>query len=123
MELADVSQPIFKLDGNLDFYMGKTEFLSKDPSVRHVYERDQYFLQNDPDLQSNANDFSPDMFTTTGIEVLGTPIGTDAYIKNFVTENSIKIMKDVEKLEPLTDAFTHFQLIKMTQNTHTIHEW
>ena len=60
---------------------------------------------------------------TTGIEVLGTPIGTDAYIKNFVTENSIKIMKDVEKLEPLTDAFTHFQLIKMTQNTHTIHEW
>jgi hypothetical protein len=28
-------------------------------------------------------------------------------------------MKDVEKLEPLTDAFTHFQLIKMTQNTRT----
>ena len=59
------------------------------------------------------------MFTTTGIEVLGTPIGTDAYIKDFVAQNSIKIMKDVEKLEPLTDAFTHFQLIKMTQDTHT----
>jgi hypothetical protein len=63
------------------------------------------------------------MFTTTGIEVLGTPIGTDDYIKNFVAENCIKIMKDqvkdVEKLEPLTDAFTHFQLIKMTQNTRT----
>ena len=28
-------------------------------------------------------------------------------------------MKDVEKLEPLTDVFTHFQLIKMTQNTRT----
>ncbi len=51
--------------------------------------------------------------------MLGTPIGTDAYIKDFVAQNSIKIMKDVEKLEPLTDAFTHFQLIKMTQNTRT----
>ena len=57
------------------------------------------------------------MFTTTGIEVLGTPIGTDAYIKDFVAQNSIKIMKDVEKLEPLADGFTHFQLVKMTMNT------
>jgi hypothetical protein len=59
------------------------------------------------------------MFTTTGIEVLGTPIGTDDYIKDFVAQNSIKKMKDVEKLEPLTDAFTHFQRVKMTVNTHT----
>jgi hypothetical protein len=99
--------------------MDKTEFLSKGPSARHVYERTQYFLQNDPDLQSIANDFTPDMFTTTGIQVLGTPIGTDAYIKDFVDQNSIKIMKNVEKLETLTDDFTHFQLIKMTENTCT----
>ena len=59
------------------------------------------------------------MFTTTGIEVLGTPIGTDAYIKDFVAKNSIKIMKDVEKLEPLTDGFTHFQLVLKTMNTGT----
>jgi hypothetical protein len=119
LKLAAVSKPIFKLDGNLDFNMGKTEFLARGPSARHVYERAQYFLQNDPDLQNIANDFSPDMFTTMGIEVLGTPVGTDEYIKNFVAQNSIKIMKDVEKLEPLTDAFTHFQLVKMTQNTRT----
>jgi hypothetical protein len=85
----------------------------------NVYERAQYFLHNDPDLQNIVNDFSPEMFTTTGIEVLGTPIDTDDYIKNFVGENCIKIMKDVEKFDPLTDAFTHFQLIKMTQNTRT----
>jgi hypothetical protein len=119
LKLADVRKPVFKFDGNLDFNMGKTEFLSKGPSARHVYERAQYFLQNDPDLHSIANDFTPDMFTTTGIEVLGTPIGTDEYIKDFVVQNNIKIMKDVEKLEPLTDAFTHFQLVKMTMNTHT----
>ena len=99
--------------------MGKTEFLAKDPTARHVYERAQYFHQNDPDLQGIANDFTPEMFTTTGIEVLGTPIVTDAYIKDFVAQNSIKIMKDVEKLEVLTDGFTHFQLVQKTMNTHT----
>jgi hypothetical protein len=77
--------------------MDKTEFLAKGPTARHVYERTQYFLQNDPDLQDIVNDFTPEMFTTTGIEVLGTPIGTDTYIKDFLDQNSIKIMKDVVK--------------------------
>ncbi len=51
--------------------------------------------------------------------MLGTPIGTDAYIKDFVAQNCIKIMRDVEKLEPLTDGFTHFQLVQKTMNTLT----
>ena len=38
---------------------------------------------------------------------------------NFVTQNCIKIIRDVEKLEPLTDGFTHFQLIQKTMNTRT----
>ena len=99
--------------------MGKTEFLAKGPTARHVYERAQYFLQTDPDLQGIANDFTLDMFMTTGIEVLGTPIGIDDYIKDFVAQNSIKIMKDLDKLEPLGDGFTHFQLVQKTMNTRT----
>ncbi len=83
-----------KLDGNLDFNMGNTEFLAKGPTYRHVYERAQYFLQTDSDLQGIVNDFTPDMFTVTGIEVLGAPIGTDAYIKDCVSQNSRKIMPD-----------------------------
>jgi hypothetical protein len=66
-----------------------------------------------------ANDFTPEMFTVEGIEVLGTPIGTEGYIKNFVAQNCVKIMRDIEKLEPLRDGFTHFQLIQKTQNTCT----
>ena len=73
LKLAAVSKPVFKSDGNLDCNMGKTEFLAKGPTARHVYERAQYFLQTDPDLQVIVNNFAPDMFTTTGIEVLGTP--------------------------------------------------
>jgi hypothetical protein len=43
-----------------------------------------------------VNDFTPEMFTVEGIEVLGTPIGTEGYIKNFVTQNCVKIMRDIE---------------------------
>jgi hypothetical protein len=65
LKLADVSKPVFKSDDNLDFYMGKTEFLSKCPTARHVYERSQYFFQTDPNLQVIVNDFTPEMFTAT----------------------------------------------------------
>ena len=46
-------------------------------------------------------------------------IDTDVYIRDFVDQNCIKIMRDVEKFEPLTDDFTHFQLVQKTMNTHT----
>ena len=119
LKLAAVSKPVFKSDGNLEFNMGKTEFLAKGPTARHVYERAQYFLQTDPDLQGITNNFTPEMFTVTGIEVLGTPIGTDDYIQDFVAQNSIKIMRDVDKLDPLTDGFTYFHLVQKTMNTCT----
>jgi hypothetical protein len=100
--------------------MGKTKFLTKGPiSAHHFYERAKHFLRTDPDLQGIANDFTPEMFTVEGIEVLGTPLDTEDYIKNFVDQNCIKIIRDVEKLEPLTDGFTHCQLIQKIMNTRT----
>ncbi len=93
--------------------------LTKNPTVWHVYERAQQLLQNDPDLQDIANDFTQEMFTVQGIEVLGTPLGTDFYVRNFVSQNYIKIRRDVGKFEPLTDGFIHFQLIQKTMNTYT----
>ncbi len=88
-------------------------------TARHVYERTQHFLQDDPDLQGIANDFTSEMFSVQGIEVLGTPLGTDVYIRDFVAQNCIKITKDVEKIEPLTDGLAHFQMTKFCLNTQT----
>ena len=34
----------FKLDGNLDFNLDKTMFLTKDTTSRHVYNRVQFFV-------------------------------------------------------------------------------
>ena len=59
------------------------------------------------------------MFSVQGIEVLGTPIGTDTYIKEYVSQNCLKIIRDVEKHDPLTDGFVHFQLMKFCVNTRT----
>jgi hypothetical protein len=113
MKLLDTGQPNFKEDGNLDFNMGKTKLLAKGPiSARHLYERAKHFLRTDPAPQHIANEFTPEMFTVEGIEVLGIPIRNQGYIKNFVAQNCVKIMRDIEKLEPLTDGLTHFQLIQ-----------
>jgi hypothetical protein len=71
LKFLGAAQPLFKDDGNLDFNMGKTKFLAKRSiSARHLYERSQHFLQSDPGLQHMANDFTPEMFTVEGIEVL-----------------------------------------------------
>ena len=51
----------------------------------------------DPDLQGIANDFTPEMFTVQVIEVLGTPLDTDVYVRDFVAQNCIKITRDVER--------------------------
>ena len=50
LKLGTVSKSVFNSDDNLDLNMGKTMILTKDPTASHVYERDQRFLQNDPDL-------------------------------------------------------------------------
>jgi hypothetical protein len=99
--------------------VGKTLIQAKGPTGRHVYERAQFFLQNDPDLQGIPNYFTLDMFSVQGIEVLGTPIGTDTYIKDYVAHNCIKIARNVERLEPITDGFVHIQLVKFCMNTCT----
>jgi hypothetical protein len=119
LKFTTVRKSVFKTDCNLDINMGKTMILPKGSNVRYVYERVQHFLQNDPDLQGLANDSSQEMFTVQVIQVMGTPLDTDVYVRNFVSQNFIKITRDVEKLEPLTNGFIHFQLIQKTMNTHT----
>ena len=70
-------------------------------------------------LQEIANDFTLDMFKDEGIEVLGTPVGIDRYIKTHVVQNCLRIMTDIGKHEPLDDGLVHFQLLKYCMNTYT----
>ncbi len=47
------------------------------------------------------NDFTPEMFSVEVIEVLGTTLGTDVYIRNFVAQNFIllKIAGNVDNFD------------------------
>ena len=110
---------MLKKDGNLDFNIGKTKILVKGPTVQHVFNSAKHFLDNDPDLQEIDNDFTLDMFKDEGIEVLGTPVGIDRYIKTHVVQNCLRIMTDIAKHEPLDDGLVHFQLLKYCMNTYT----
>ena len=76
----------FSVTSSRVLFIGKTR-----SSLRHHHgaacvDRAQHFVEFDPDLQ--AQDFTLDMFTVEGIEVLESPVGIDVYIKNFVVENS-----------------------------------
>jgi hypothetical protein len=82
LKLISASNPVFKLDVNLDFILGKTMFLAKGTTVRNVYERAEFFLQNDPSLQDIAQDFTFNMFSVKVIEILGTPIGKTSTLRN-----------------------------------------
>ncbi len=50
---------------------------------------------------------------------MGTPLVTDGYIKDFVVNNCLKIVRNVEKLEPITDGFVFYKLVKFYMNTST----
>ena len=77
--------------------LGKTMILSKGTTDRHVYDQAQFFLQDDLNLQDIEHGFTLNIFSVQGIEVLGTPIGTDTYIKDYVGQNCVKIVRNMEK--------------------------
>jgi hypothetical protein len=111
--------PVFKKDVNLVFNISNTKVLTKGPSTDHLIERAKHFLDTESDLSDIDHHFTPDMFTTEGVEVLGTPVGKDRFIQTFVDQNCLKIMGDIGKHVCLTDSFVHAQLLKFCQNTRT----
>ena len=48
---------------------------------------------------------------------IGFPIGTDAFVRNFVAQTCRAIIDDVEKLDAIQDGFIHYQLLRFCQAT------
>ena len=77
-------------------------------------------MQNDPNLQDIAQDFTLDMFSVEGIALWRVLkywgphkhlSQSDTYMKSYVPQNCLKIIRDVEKHDLLTDGFVHNQVI------------
>ena len=56
-------------------------------------------------------------FTAEGYEGLGVPLGTDAFVQNFVKDKCLAIIDDVDKLDSVDDGFIHYQLLRFCQAT------
>ena len=56
-----------------------------------------------------------DVFVADGILTLGVPLGTDAFVSAYVAAKCQEISGDIDKLDPLTDGFVQYQLVRFCQ--------
>ena len=62
-------------------------------------------------------DVSLASFCPEGFIGIGVPIGTDAFVRNFVAKTCRAIIDDIEKLDAIQDGFVHYQLLRFCQAT------
>ena len=55
-----------------------------------------------------CGDVSLTSFCPEGFVGIGVPIGTDAFVQNFVAKACRAIIDDVEKLDAIQDGFIHY---------------
>ena len=74
-------------------------------------------LAASPELTQLSGDISLASFCPEGFIGIGVPIGTDAFVRNFVAKTCRAIIDDVEKLDAIQDGFVHYQLVRFCQAT------
>jgi hypothetical protein len=71
----------------------------------------------DPPQQGCCGDVSLASFCPEDFVGIGVPMGTDAFVHNFVVQTCTSIIDDVEKLDTIQDGFVHYQLLRFCQTT------
>ncbi len=70
-----------------------------------------------PTLTHLSGDVTLGSFCPEGFVGIGVPLGTDAFVRNFVAKTCRAIIDDVEKLDDIQDGFIHYQLLRFCQVT------
>ena len=52
-----------------------------------------------------------------GIKCVGVPVGSPEFVQQIVANKAGKIIRDVEKVQVVTDSPIHFHLLRFCQNT------
>jgi hypothetical protein len=78
---------------------------STQQAVLHVAHS---FIAASPALTQLSGDVSLASFCPEGFVGIGVPIGTDAFVQNFVAKACRAIIDDVEKLDAIQDGFIHY---------------
>ena len=104
---------VFKEDAGLELNVAKTSVLPKGVSQQSVFDETQYIIQATPTLTHLSGDMLITSFFPEGFVGVGVPIGTDAFVRNFVAKTCRALIDDVEKLDAIQDGFIHYQLLRL----------
>ncbi len=103
---------VFKEDPGLEFNVSKTSILPKGVSVQSAFDVAQTIIQGTPVLTHLSNDVLLTSFCPKGFVGIGVPVGTDAFVQNFVSKTCRTIIDDVENLDSIQDNFEHYQFLR-----------
>ena len=107
---------VLKEDAGLKLNVNKTSVLPKGVSQQAAFDVAQKIIQATPTLTHLSGDVALGSFCPEGFVGIGVPIGTDAFVQNFVAKTCRAIIDDVEKLDAIQD-FIHYQLLRFCQTT------
>jgi hypothetical protein len=108
---------VLKQDAGLELNVSKTSVLPKGVTQQAAFDAAQNIIQATPTLTHLTGDVVLASFCPEGFVGIGVPIGTDAFVQNFVAKTCRAIIDDVEKLDAIQDGFVHYQLLRCCQAT------
>jgi hypothetical protein len=108
---------VFKADVGLEVNVSKTSILPKGVTTQSVFDMARTIMEETPTLTHLTNEVLLDSFYPEGFIVIDVQIGTDAFVRSFVTKTCRDIIDDVEKLDVIQDGFIHYQLLRFCQAT------
>ncbi len=80
--------------------------------LEEVFRRKHHQRQSHLSRDVLLSSFCPEGFVGFGV-----PIGTDAFVQNFVAKTCKAITDDVEELDDIQDGFIHYQFLRFCQTT------
>jgi hypothetical protein len=97
--------------------VNKTYVLPKDVSHQVAFDVSQNIIQATPTPTHLSGDVALSSFCPEGFVGTGVPIGTDAFVQNFVAKTCRAIIEDVEKLDSIQDGLGNSQFLRFYQVT------
>ena len=108
---------VLKQDAGLELNVSKTSCLPKGVSQQAAFDAAHNIINASPALSHLNGDVLLASFCPEGFVGIGVPIGTDAFVQNFVAKTCRAIIDDVEKLDAIQDGFIHYHLLRFCQTT------
>ena len=107
---------VLQEDVDLQLKLSKINVLPKDITQESLFDAHN-IIDVSPTLAHLNEDVLLTSFCPEGFVGIVVPIGTDEFVRNFLTKTCRAIIDDIEKLDVIQDDFIHYQLLRFCQST------